>query len=82
MMSCIQPGRIDDIECIGYLLLYLYRGDLPWSKLSFDDILNMKKSISTLADVPEYIKDFVVSTQGYTFDLKPDYGYFKALLSN
>ena len=82
MMSCIQPGRIDDLECIGYLLVLLCRGDLPWSNVLFDEILNMKKSISTLSGVPEYIKDFVVSTQGYTFDLKPDYDYFKTLLSN
>lgn len=83
MMSCEQPGRFDDIECIGYLLLYLYNGDLPWSKASSaEEILYMKQENSTFIDAPAYIRDFIVSSQGYSFDLKPDYDKFKAFLLN
>ena len=81
MMSCTRPGRIDDIECIGYLLLYLYSGDLPWlNATSSEEILTIKKDISTFIDAPSYIRDFIVSCQGLLFDSKPDYDQFKGLL--
>lgn len=34
MMKCEQPGSIDDIECVGYLMLEVHCG-LPWSSAEF-----------------------------------------------
>ena len=82
MMSCIPSGRIDDIECVGYLLLYLHNGELPWSQsLSSEDILSMKKD-NTFIGAPDYIKNFILSSRSHkSFDLKPDYNQFKAFLT-
>ena len=83
MMGSIQPGRIDDIECIGYLLFYLHDGYLPWSKaVSSDEILKMKQDSNTYSSIPTYIGEFILSSQGYPFDVKPDYNHFKQLLTN
>ena len=83
MISCEQPGRIDDIECIGYLLLYLYNGDLPWSNASSaEKILYMKQENSTFLNAPAYLRDFILSSREYSFELKPDYDQFKAFLLN
>ena len=82
MISCNQPGRIDDIECIGYLLLFLYSGDLPWSNASSsEEILCMKKDNTTFLGAPKFIREFILSSQVYCFDKKPDYNYFKDILT-
>ena len=57
MMKCEQPGRIDDIECVGYLMLELHSG-LPWSNVSFDEMLSKKSDIVAFLGVPEYIRVF------------------------
>lgn len=90
MMSRIQCGRIDDIECIGYLLLYLSNSDLPWSKASSpEEVLSMKKDIHSIDasnaffNAPHYIKSFITSSRLHkSFEVKPDYAEFKAFLSS
>ncbi len=82
MMSCIQSGRIDDIECIAYLLLCLHCGDLPWSNASSpEDVLSMKENVIQSIDAPGYIKNLIMSSRMHkAFDLKPDYERFKAFM--
>ena len=79
MMKCEQPGRIDDIECIGYLMLELCSG-LPWSSLSFEEILDRKSDTSTFHDVPKYIREFISLSRTYNYNEDPHYGRFKEVL--
>ena len=63
--------------------MYLYNGELPWSQsLSPEEILSIKKDHTTFIDAPDYIKNFILSSQSYdSFDLKPNYNQFKAFLT-
>lgn len=84
MMKAKQPGRIDDIECISYLLIYLYYGNLPWELLSQKQILKQKINIindKIFNELPIYIKNFILLVKDYTkFDEKPNYNKFKSIL--
>ena len=78
MMEAKQPGRIDDIECISYILLYLYYGKLSWAVLQKDTrILHQKKNIiknKMFNKAPKYIQDFILLIKEYKrFDTKPNY---------
>ena len=74
---------MNDIECIGYLLLYLYHGELPWSNLSSSsEILEMKQVYTMFENTPEYIWKFIRSSRALrSFDATPDYNLLKALLT-
>ena len=79
MMKCEQPGRIDDIECIGYLMLELHSG-LPWSNVSFDEILSKKSDTATFLEAPVYIQELIALTRACSYDKEPNYGQFRKIL--
>ena len=86
MSNAKQPSRIDDIECIGYLMLYLHNGDLPWPDCtSIDKVLYKKKNITKqkiFKNSPEYIQKFILLTQEKnTYGIRPSYIKFKDLLN-
>jgi casein kinase I family protein HRR25 len=80
----IRPSRRDDMEAIGYVLLYLNLGSLPWGKLDIDvglDVIEeMKISIEklcldALAEILVYLK-YVRSLE---FDKKLNYSYLRKI---
>uniref|UniRef100_A0A0D3A3N0 non-specific serine/threonine protein kinase n=1 Tax=Brassica oleracea var. oleracea TaxID=109376 RepID=A0A0D3A3N0_BRAOL len=85
----IEQSRRDDLESLGYVLLYFLRGSLPWQglkavvkKQKYEKIC--EKKISTPIEV--LCKDHPVEFASYfhychtlTFDQRPDYGFLKRL---
>lgn len=52
----IEQARRDDIESIGYVVMYLLRGILPWQNMKAKDTktkykMIMEKKISTPAEI-------------------------------
>lgn len=79
----IEQSRRDDLECLGYVLLYFLRGSLPWqgSKASTE---KCEKKLSTPIEVlcKSYPAEFVSYFRychSLTFDQRPDYGFLKRL---
>lgn len=87
----IEQSRRDDLESLGYVLMYFNRGSLPWSglkaatkKQKYEKI--MEKKISTPIDVlcrgyPQEFATFLNYTRGLRFEDKPDYSYLRKLFS-
>ena len=81
--------RRDDLESIGYMLMYFLNGKLPWQGLKartkqekYDKISNKKMNISidTLCkNVPQQFAVYLTYTRNLRFIQKPDYKYLRGL---
>ncbi|KAJ2955440.1 hypothetical protein NQZ79_g8553 [Umbelopsis isabellina] len=84
-----EQSRRDDLISLGYVLLYLYRGSLPWQGLKattksqkYDRI--MEKKITTPIKVlcqglPSEFSAYMTYVMALRFDDKPDYKYLRKL---
>ncbi|PRQ51417.1 putative non-specific serine/threonine protein kinase [Rosa chinensis] len=85
----IEQGRSDDLESLGYVLMYFLRGSLPWQglkagtkKQKYEKISEKKVSTSIEALCRGYPTEFASYfhyCRSLRFDDKPDYGYLKRL---
>lgn len=85
----MEPSRRDDLESIGYVLVYFLKGSLPWQGLQARDdqeryelITEKKLSISVeqlCHRLPNEFQDYLNYCRGIEFDEDPDYEYLKGL---
>jgi serine/threonine protein kinase len=82
-------SRRDDLEAIGYVLLYFLRGSLPWQGLKLDrkddryrKIYEKKKNTTPkelCKDYPQEFEDYLTYCRNLEFEQDPDYEYLKSL---
>ncbi|XAR67602.1 Non-specific serine/threonine protein kinase [Bertholletia excelsa] len=85
----IEQSRRDDLESLGYVLMYFLRGSLPWQGLKADNkkqkhekISEQKASTSIEALCRGYPTEFTSYfhyCRSLRFDEKPDYAYLKRI---
>ncbi|KAL1533411.1 Casein kinase 1-like protein 2 [Salvia divinorum] len=85
----IEQGRRDDLESLGYVLMYFLRGSLPWQglqagnkKQKYDRISEKKvqTSIESLCrGYPTEFASYFHYCRSLRFEDKPDYGYLKRI---
>ncbi|KAI0462729.1 casein kinase I [Komagataella kurtzmanii] len=85
----IEQSRRDDLESLGYVLIYFCRGALPWQGLKaltkrqkYDRILDKKLGTSVEAltrGLPVEFADYMTYVKSLRFTDKPDYIYLKKL---
>ncbi|KAH8514489.1 hypothetical protein Peur_058073 [Populus x canadensis] len=85
----IEQSRRDDLESLGYVLMYFLRGSLPWQglkagtkKQKYEKI--SEKKVSTSIEVlcrgyPTEFASYFHYCRSLRFDDKPDYAYLKRL---
>jgi casein kinase 1 len=88
----IEPSRRDDLEAIGYVLMYFNRGSLPWQGLKAHHknehcIQIMEKKMTTPVEVlcQHYPHEFVTYLnycRNLRFEDRPDYAYLRRLLKD
>lgn len=85
----VEQSRRDDLESLGYVLMYFLRGSLPWQglkaatkKQKYDRI--MEKKMTTPTDIlcrgfPNEFAIYLNYCRSLRFDDKPDYSYLRKL---
>merc|ERR1712194_570176 len=88
----IEQSRRDDLEAVGYVLMYFNRGSLPWQGLKanakkekYEKI--MEKKISTPIEVlckhfPNEFVTYLNYCRSLRFEDRPDYAYLRRLLKD
>nr|VDD30216.1 unnamed protein product [Brassica oleracea] len=85
----VEQSRRDDLESLGYVLMYFLKGSLPWQGLKAGtkkqkyDVISEKK-VSTPIEVlcrncPSEFVSYFHYCRSLRFDDKPDYSYLKRL---
>jgi len=88
----IEQSRRDDLEAIGYVLMYFNRGALPWQGIKANTKQEkyhkiMEKKISTQVDVlckgfPPEFSTYLNYCRTLRFEDKPDYAYLRRLFKD
>lgn len=85
----IEQSRRDDLESLGYIMLYFLRGSLPWQDLKAatkEEKYNciMKKKMETSVEslcrgLPNEFVRYLNYTRSLRFDDKPNYSYLRKI---
>lgn len=88
----IEQSRRDDMESIGYMLIYFLKGSLPWQglqannrKTKYDMIAEKKAAISVndlCKGLPSEFETYMNYVRTLMFEDQPDYMYLRRLLKN
>uniref|UniRef100_A0A6C0DZE0 Protein kinase domain-containing protein n=1 Tax=viral metagenome TaxID=1070528 RepID=A0A6C0DZE0_9ZZZZ len=84
--ECVEQSRKDDLESLGYIFVYLYKGKLPWQQIKHKDkkekyrlIGEHKKKLSEeelCEGMPKEFTVFLKYVRNLDFDEKPPYSAF------
>ncbi|KAI9719537.1 MAG: serine/threonine protein kinase [Chrysothrix sp. TS-e1954] len=85
----VEQSRRDDMESLGYVMLYFCRGSLPWQglkaatkKQKYDRIMEKKMTTPTEVLTRGFPNEFAIYlnyTRSLRFDDKPDYSYLRKI---
>jgi len=88
----LEQSRRDDLESLGYVLLYFLRGSLPWQNMKANNKKEkyekiMEKKIGTPVEVlckglPNEFATYLQYCKQLKFEDKPDYNYLKTLFKD
>ncbi|XP_054168226.1 casein kinase I-like [Oppia nitens] len=88
----IEQSRRDDLESLGYVLMYFNRGSLPWqglraaTKRQKYERISEKKMSTPIEELcrgfPAEFSSYLSYCRTLRFDEKPDYSYLRQLLRN
>lgn len=80
-----EQGRRDDLESLGFVLLYLLNGSLPWQDVgNYDSILKRKQTLlrgdQLQKNMPSWIQRYFQYVSTLMFHDRPDYQYLRSVL--
>ena len=88
-MEGLSQSRRDDLESLGYMLIYFLKGKLPWQNFliknkeeRYNKIKQTKKEIvinELCSDCPEEIGQYITYVKKLKYEEEPNYNYIKNL---
>lgn len=85
-----ELSRRDDLEALGYILVYFLKGKLPWQSMVANNkeekyamIKKCKETVSIhelCEDIPEAIRHFILYVKHLEFTETPNYPYLRTLI--
>jgi hypothetical protein len=85
----IEQSRRDDLESIGYVIMYFLRGSLPWQGIQATNKHDkyrkiMEKKMNTTVEqltknFPPELSAYMNYSRSLRFEDKPDYGHLRRL---
>ena len=87
-----EQSRKDDLESIGYMIIYFMRGKLPWQNITgskkmerYLKIYKMKKNVKPeqlCKSLPKQMIEYMKYVKQLEFEQDPDYNYLKNLFKS
>lgn len=84
-----ETSRRDDLEAIGYVLVFLFKGKLPWQgvkakkhkekRMKIKEIKIESTKDGLCSDMPEEFQTYFNYVTSLQFDEDPDYDYIRKL---
>lgn len=74
--NCIELSRRDDMESLGYMLVFFYLGTLPWQELTsenIDIIQKLKQDITSNDKIPQILVNYIKYVRSLEYEEKPNY---------
>lgn len=75
-----ELSRRDDLESLGYMLVYFWLGHLPWREIDFTknpnadiSIIDLKTRIINDVIIPSVLKDYIKYVRNLNFEEEPKY---------
>ena len=91
-LNGLTQSRRDDLEAVGYVLMYFLRGKLPWQGLRvknkedrYHRIMEIKKETTPdelCRGFPKEFKEYIKYTRGLEYEQDPDYDMLKSLFKD
>merc|ERR1719235_32987 len=88
----VEQSRRDDLESIGYLLVYLLLGYVPWGNVKINAVEKMNKTMMkekfsliiqhTTFNLPTEFRTYLEYCFCLKFEDTPDYAYLRSLFKN
>jgi hypothetical protein len=79
----LTASRRDDLEALGYSLLFLYQGKLPWqNQPSVASVVDLKQQFGWFNHTLGEFVLFILYCRNLGFSDKPNYDYLRGILTN
>ena len=92
VLKGIEQTRKDELESLGLVIIYLYKGYLPWSNYKFKDIFQALEKIKAIKEnlsmkqlchgLPIEMFEYMNYIKNMNFEDTPDYRYLQSLFLN